>query len=93
MISPGQLFYFLAALQDLMMGSVLLKCAAADLGLQWGGWALAAALRTEKFYDLAGNPLETPEAACWSLKSVLACHCVDVHVVPAHSALGVYPAR
>ncbi|KAJ4934464.1 hypothetical protein JOQ06_007259 [Pogonophryne albipinna] len=55
MISPGQLFYFLAALQDLMMGSVLLKCAAADLGLQWGGWALAAALRTEKFYDLAGS--------------------------------------
>ncbi|KAF3861090.1 hypothetical protein F7725_001345 [Dissostichus mawsoni] len=55
MISPGQLYYFLAALQHLIMGSVLLKCAAADLGLQWGGWALAAALRTEKFYDLAGS--------------------------------------
>uniref|UniRef100_W5LB77 Si:ch211-210c8.6 n=1 Tax=Astyanax mexicanus TaxID=7994 RepID=W5LB77_ASTMX len=37
------------------MGAVLLKCAAADLGVQWVGWALAAALKTERFYDLAGS--------------------------------------
>lgn len=32
-----------------------MKCAVTDLGIQWAGWALAAAFRTEKFYDLAGN--------------------------------------
>lgn len=41
--------------QLLIMGGVLVKCAAVDLGIQWTGWALAAAFRTEKFYDLAGN--------------------------------------
>lgn len=46
---------FLADLQELIMGSTLVKCAATDLGIQWAGWALAAALKTEKFYDLAGN--------------------------------------
>lgn len=45
----------LAELQELIMGSTLVKCAAADVGIQWAGWALAAALKTEKFYDLAGN--------------------------------------
>lgn len=45
----------LAALQELIMGSTLVKCAATDLGIQWAGWALAAAFKTEKFYDLAGN--------------------------------------
>lgn len=45
----------LADLQQLVMGSTLVKCAAADLGIQWAGWALAAAFKTEKFYDLAGN--------------------------------------
>ncbi|KAA8591320.1 hypothetical protein FQN60_002263, partial [Etheostoma spectabile] len=43
----------LADLQDVIMGSTLAKCAATDLGIQWAGWALAAAFRTEKFYDLA----------------------------------------
>lgn len=46
---------FLADLQELIMGSTLVKCAATDLGIQWAGWAVAAALKTEKFYDLAGN--------------------------------------
>lgn len=45
----------LADLQDLIMGSTLVKCAATDVLIQWAGWALAAALKTEKFYDLAGN--------------------------------------
>lgn len=45
----------LADLQELIMGSTLVKCAATDLGIQWAGWALAAAFKTEKFYDLAGN--------------------------------------
>lgn len=51
----GQIPVLLAALQDLIMGSTLVKCAATDVGIQWAGWALAAALRTEKFYDLAGK--------------------------------------
>ncbi|XP_055044319.2 uncharacterized protein [Misgurnus anguillicaudatus] len=39
----------------MIMGSVLAKCAATDLGIQWVGWALASAFKTEKFYDLAGS--------------------------------------
>lgn len=42
-------------LLDMIMGSTIVKCAATDLGIQWAGWAIAAALKTEKFYDLAGN--------------------------------------
>lgn len=55
----------LAALQQLIMGSTLVKCAATDLGIQWAGWALAAAFKTEKFYDLAGSvaPSRTPGSA------------------------------
>lgn len=45
----------LADLQELIMGSTVVKCAATDLGIQWAGWALASAFKTEKFYDLAGN--------------------------------------
>ncbi|XP_060930937.1 uncharacterized protein si:ch211-210c8.6 [Limanda limanda] len=45
----------LAELQQLIMGSTLVKCGLTDLGIQWTGWALAAAFRTEKFYDLAGS--------------------------------------
>ncbi|KAI3357721.1 hypothetical protein L3Q82_016131, partial [Scortum barcoo] len=45
----------LAELQDAFMGSTLVKCAVTDLGIQWAGWAAAAALKTEKFYDLAGS--------------------------------------
>ncbi|XP_054655150.1 uncharacterized protein si:ch211-210c8.6 isoform X2 [Dunckerocampus dactyliophorus] len=45
----------LADLWIMIMGSTLGKCAAADFGIQWVGWALAAALKTEKFYDLAGS--------------------------------------
>ncbi|KAL4623686.1 hypothetical protein GN956_G18681 [Arapaima gigas] len=37
------------------MGGVLTRCALTDLGVQWLGWAAAAALRTERFYDLAGS--------------------------------------
>ncbi|XP_076840705.1 uncharacterized protein LOC143485235 [Brachyhypopomus gauderio] len=37
------------------MWSVLAKCAAADLCVQWGGWTLASALKTEMFFDLAGS--------------------------------------
>lgn len=50
-----QIVALLAELQDAIMGSTLVKCAATDLGIQWAGWALASAFRTEKFYDLAGN--------------------------------------
>lgn len=51
----GLIPLLLAALHDPVMGSTLVKCAATDVGVQWAGWALASALRTEKFYDLAGN--------------------------------------
>ncbi|XP_061114581.1 uncharacterized protein si:ch211-210c8.6 [Conger conger] len=40
---------------DFVMGSTFVKCAATDLAIQWFGWAVAAALKTEKFYDLAGS--------------------------------------
>jgi len=33
----------------------LLKAAALDLGVQWAGFAVAYALKTEKFYDLVGS--------------------------------------
>lgn len=42
-------------LLDMIMGSTLAKCAATDLAIQWVGWALASAFKTEKFYDLAGK--------------------------------------
>lgn len=58
MINSDQIPELLAALQDLIMGSTVVKCAATDLGLQWAGWALAAAFKTEKFYDLAGTLME-----------------------------------
>lgn len=38
-----------------MMGNVLIKAAATDFLLQWGLFLIAAYLRTEKFYDLAGS--------------------------------------
>uniref|UniRef100_A0A8C7G0E9 Si:ch211-210c8.6 n=1 Tax=Oncorhynchus kisutch TaxID=8019 RepID=A0A8C7G0E9_ONCKI len=31
------------------------KCAATDLRIQWTGWAISGALKSEKFYDLAGS--------------------------------------
>ena len=37
------------------MGNVLAKAAITDMGLQWGLFLIAAYLRTEKFYDLAGS--------------------------------------
>ncbi|XP_062871820.1 uncharacterized protein si:ch211-210c8.6 [Trichomycterus rosablanca] len=37
------------------MGATLAKCAAVDVGVQWVGWAIASALKTEKFFDLAGT--------------------------------------
>lgn len=54
-MTESQIPLLLAELQDMIMGSVLAKCAITDLGIQWAGWALAAAFKTEKFYDLAGN--------------------------------------
>uniref|UniRef100_A0A673WYY9 Si:ch211-210c8.6 n=1 Tax=Salmo trutta TaxID=8032 RepID=A0A673WYY9_SALTR len=36
-------------------GSTIAKCAATDLRIQWTGWAISGALKTEKFYDLAGS--------------------------------------
>lgn len=35
--------------------SNLVKAAAVDFGIQWACWAVAATLKTEKFYDLAGK--------------------------------------
>lgn len=55
MIHSDQIPALLADLQDMIIESTLVKCAATDLGIQWAGWALAAAFRTEKFYDLAGK--------------------------------------
>ena len=40
---------------DTIMGNVFGKAAALDFGIQWGCWAVAALLKTEKFYDLAGK--------------------------------------
>ncbi|KAL8600571.1 hypothetical protein ACOMHN_062443 [Nucella lapillus] len=37
------------------MGNSLAKAAALDFGIQWGCWVIAAALKTEKFYDLTGS--------------------------------------
>lgn len=37
------------------MALILAKCAAVDVALQWAGWGIASALKTEKFYDLAGS--------------------------------------
>lgn len=54
-----QISELITDLQDSIMGSTLAKCAAADLGIQWAGWALASAFKTEKFYDLAGNVEKT----------------------------------
>lgn len=50
-----------------IMGSSLGKAVAVDFGIQWACWAVAAALKTEKFYDLAGK---SPEIAlkCLVLK-------------------------
>ncbi|XP_022080000.1 uncharacterized protein LOC110973462 [Acanthaster planci] len=35
--------------------SILARSAVLDFGIQWGLFAIAAALKTEKFYDLAGS--------------------------------------
>ena len=35
--------------------SILARSATWDFAIQWGLFALAAALKTEKFYDLAGK--------------------------------------
>lgn len=54
-MTNGQIPLLFAALHRLIMGTTLVKCAATDVGIQWAGWALASALGTEKFYDLAGR--------------------------------------
>lgn len=38
-----------------IMGNNIGKAAVIDFGIQWSLWAIASALKTEKFYDLAGN--------------------------------------
>jgi len=37
------------------MGNTIIKAAAVDFGIQWIAWAVAATLKTEKFYDLTGS--------------------------------------
>ncbi|KAK3085972.1 hypothetical protein FSP39_011459 [Pinctada imbricata] len=37
------------------MGNTIGKAAVVDFGIQWALWAVAAAFKTEKFYDLAGS--------------------------------------
>ena len=37
------------------MGNVLVKSAFLDFGIQWLCYVVAAALKTEKFYDIAGK--------------------------------------
>lgn len=55
----AQIAELLAEFQDMIMGSALAKCALTDLGIQWAGWALASAFKTEKFYDLAGKAVRS----------------------------------
>ncbi|XP_005098593.1 delta(14)-sterol reductase [Aplysia californica] len=38
-----------------IMGNSLAKSVAIDFGIQWACWVVAAVLKTEKFYDLAGS--------------------------------------
>lgn len=45
----------LAGLQSMIMGSALVKCALTDVAIQWTGWAVASACKTEKFYDFTGS--------------------------------------
>ncbi len=37
------------------MGNILVKSAVSDFAIQWVLFVLAAALKTEKFYDLVGE--------------------------------------
>lgn len=53
----------------LNMGSPLTKAAAVDFGIQWSCWAVAAALKTEKFYDLAGKSYNTTPVALGNERS------------------------
>ena len=53
----------------LNMGSPLTKAAAVDFGIQWSCWAVAAALKTEKFYDLAGKSYNTTPIALGNKRS------------------------
>ncbi len=45
----------LSAYCSAAMGNFLAKSAAIDFGIQWSLFAVAAAAKTEKFYDLAGK--------------------------------------
>ena len=46
----------LSSITALFRGSSsLVKLTCLDFGIQWGLWAVSAALHTEKFYDLAGK--------------------------------------
>jgi len=38
-----------------MSFSKILALTGVDFAIQWGCWAIAALLKTEKFYDLAGT--------------------------------------
>lgn len=40
---------------DSVMGNTFGKAAVIDFGIQWALWVVASALKTEKFYDLAGK--------------------------------------
>ena len=39
---------------EAVMGNSFGKAAVIDFGVQWALWVVASALKTEKFYDLAG---------------------------------------
>jgi hypothetical protein len=47
-------FYLLVIMLERTMGNLLAKSAAVDFSVQWLLWAVAATMKTEKFYDLAG---------------------------------------
>jgi hypothetical protein len=54
-----------------IMGSALGKAAAVDFGIQFVGWAVAAALKTEKFYDLTGKSRNIAvELSYWRFRKV-----------------------
>ena len=40
---------------SVIASNALVKAAVIDVGIQWGLWAVASLLKTEKFYDLAGS--------------------------------------
>ena len=63
-----------------------MKSAVVDFGIQWACFAVAAALKTEKFFDLAG------ECHFFSSKVHAACEC-DRCAAPSYRRANPAPPR